>query len=70
MIKETRRYFCDACGKDMTNDMYVGRKEFITIDDDFYCHSEGFDLCKDCMISFNEWVKSRKALYKKGVKKK
>ena len=64
MIKETRQYFCDACGKEIT-DMYIGRKEFITINDDLYCESEGMDFCKECMLSFREWLKTRKSLFRR-----
>ena len=51
MIKITKQWFCDACGKDITYADYIGS---IEIND-----SGVYDFCKDCMISFNEWRKSR-----------
>lgn len=53
MIKITKQYFCDACGEDITHADYIGRS--IEISD-----LNGYLFCKDCMISFNEWRKSRK----------
>lgn len=58
MIKSTRTYYCDACGREM--DGYVGSLSVIEIDEDGYTQSVGLDFCKPCMISFLEWKDSRK----------
>ena len=58
MIKSTRTYYCDACGKEITG--YTGSIEVIEFDDDGYPQSVGYDFCEDCMKSFVEWRESRK----------
>ena len=59
MIEETRKYYCDACGKEI--DGYMNTTEVIEVDDEGYAESVGRDFCKDCAISFQEWLKSRRA---------
>lgn len=63
MVYTVQTWFCDACGKKIEN--YKGRlvinrdlNDSLTDIDDAI-ESEGIDLCKDCMKSFNEWKKSR-----------
>lgn len=63
MVYTDQTWFCDACGKKIEN--YRGRlvinrnlnDAFTDIDDAI--ESEGMDLCKDCMKSFEEWKESR-----------
>ena len=57
MIKTTRKWFCDACHKEI--DEYMSSRSIIEIDEDGYPQSIGYDFCKECTISFNEWMKSR-----------
>ena len=59
MIKETRIWYCDACGKEIEG--YIGSIDVIMFDDDGNAYSEGLDFCKQCMISFNKWKAGRKA---------
>ena len=61
MIKETRQLFCDICGKEITLADYSCRREVIEIDEDGYAHSVGYDMCKDCTISFHDWKEDRRA---------
>lgn len=58
MLVKTFKWVCDACGKDI-GDGYMGKVEYSgpKYDD---VESANLDFCKDCMISFNEWRKSRK----------
>lgn len=58
MIKSTRTYFCDACGKEIIG--YCGSMDVIEFDDDGYPESIGYDFCEDCMKSFVKWKDSRK----------
>ena len=58
MIKETRQYFCDACGKEITG--YSCRREVIELDEDGFAHSVGYDFCEACTHSFNAWKERRK----------
>lgn len=60
MVVETKKWYCDACGKELKN--YHGMITVVdTHDDEGYVKSIGFDFCKDCMASFGEWRNSRKA---------
>lgn len=59
MIESTRRYFCDACGREIKG--YVGSISVIEIDDDGYPQSVGYDFCEECMRSFVCWKASRKS---------
>jgi hypothetical protein len=61
MIKETRQLFCDICGKEIACGDYSCRREVIEIDEDGYAHSVGYDMCKDCTESFNDWKEERRA---------
>ena len=58
MLVKTLKWVCDACGKDISDD-YVGSVEYSGPNADDV-ESAGLDFCKDCMISFKEWMKSRK----------
>ncbi len=57
MIKETREWFCDACGKKIEG--YCGTISVIEFDDYGYPRSIGYDFCEDCMKSFIRWKDSR-----------
>ena len=59
MIKETRTYYCDACGKEIKG--YVGSINVVELDRDGYPSSvERDDFCEPCMKSFQEWLRSRR----------
>lgn len=58
MIQTTKRYFCDACGKEITRD-YMSCQGIIEIDEDGNFQLRGYDFCKDCTKSFSAWLKSR-----------
>jgi len=58
MIKETRTYFCDACGKEIKG--YLSSINVIEFDSDGFPESVGYDFCKDCTISFAEWKRTRR----------
>ena len=60
MIKETRQYFCDACGKETTLDHYRATIDILDIDWEGNVKLKGYDFCEDCMKSFIEWKKERK----------
>lgn len=57
MIKTTRQYFCDACGREIHG--YSSGINVLEIDEDGYVQSVGYDFCKNCTLSFAEWKKSR-----------
>lgn len=59
MIEETRKYWCDACGKEIKG--YSLSMNVIEIDDEGYAESVGRDFCKECALSFQEWLKHRRA---------
>lgn len=59
MIEETRTYWCDACGRKING--YVGSIDVIEFNEDGYAESVGRDFCKDCMSSFQKWLKERRA---------
>lgn len=60
MLVTTRKWYCDACGKEMKE--YSSSREIIEVDEDGYAHSVGYDFCLECMLSFNDWIKSRKRI--------
>ena len=59
MIEEVRTYWCDACGREIKE--YSCGINVIEIDDEGYAESVGRNLCKDCAISFQNWLKERRA---------
>lgn len=59
MIQEQRTYWCDACGREIKR--YKYSTKFIELDDDGYPNSVGKDFCKDCAVSFQNWLKERRA---------
>lgn len=58
MIKTKTWIFCDACGKDIT-DEYQGSFNILIRDDMQEVETEERCYCKECMISFREWEKGR-----------
>lgn len=60
MLVTTRKWYCDACGKEMKD--YQSSRSIIEVDEDGYAHSVGYDFCLECTISFNDWIKSRKRI--------
>lgn len=60
MIKTTRQYFCDACGKDMTEDRYSAGISILQFDNDGEAETIGLDFCEECARSFTEWRRGRK----------
>ena len=59
MIEETRKYWCDACGREIKG--YSAGVNVIEFNDEGYAESVGRDFCKDCMLSFQQWLKDRRA---------
>lgn len=59
MIQEERTYWCDACGREIKG--YHTTMNVIELDEDGYAESIGRDFCKDCAISFQNWLKERRA---------
>ena len=59
MIEETRKYWCDACGREIKG--YSSGVNVIEFDGDGYAESIGRDFCKDCTVSFQNWLKERRA---------
>lgn len=68
MKVKTVQLYCDRCGKDITADYYssgirareiggVVKLEPVDLDEDYF---EGYDFCKDCTISFHDWLNSGK----------
>lgn len=60
MIKTTRQYFCDACGKDITEDRYSLGISILQIDEDGEAETIGLDFCEECAKSFAEWKRERR----------
>lgn len=60
MIKTTRQYFCDACGKDITKDRYSMGIDILQIDGNGDAEMVGLDFCEDCAKSFVEWKRGRR----------
>ena len=60
MIEEIRKYWCDACGREIVG--YKGSINTIEFDDEGYPESVGRDFCKDCMQSFQKWLKERRKI--------
>lgn len=60
MIEETRKYWCDICGREIHD--YHTTINVIEIDDDGYAESIGYDMCKDCIIAFNKWKTTRRKM--------
>ena len=60
MLVTTRKWYCDACGKEMKE--YQSSREIIEVDEDGYAHSVGYDFCLECTRSFNDWIESRKKI--------
>ena len=69
MIKTTRQYFCDACGKDMTEDRYSMGTSILHFDNDGEAETIGLDFCEECARSFAEWRRSRKNTEKRDDEK-
>jgi hypothetical protein len=60
MIKTTRQYFCDACGKEITKDLYSMGISILRIDAYGEAETIGLDFCEECAKSFAEWRRDRK----------
>ena len=58
LIKETRTWYCDACGKEIEG--YSGSIDVIEFDDDGFPQSVGYDFCYQCMMSFKKWCDNRR----------
>ena len=48
MLVTTRKWYCDACGKEMKE--YSSSREIIEVDEDGYAHSVGYDFCLECLL--------------------
>lgn len=60
MLVTTRKWYCDACGKEIKE--YQSSREIIEVDEDGYAYSVGYDFCLECTLSFNDWIESRKRI--------
>ena len=60
MMVETRRYYCDACGKETTTEHYTATIDILELDYEGHAELKGYDFCENCMKSFVEWKRSRK----------
>ena len=58
MIETIRRYFCDACGREIKG--YRSSCDVIEFDDDGNPQSIGYDFCKECTLSFRDWRKAQR----------
>ena len=58
MIVTYHKYYCDACGKEITRD-YQSTISVIEFNDYGVPEEVGRDFCEDCTKSFSEWLKSR-----------
>ena len=58
MIETTRRYFCDACGREIHD--YSSSRSIIEIDEDGNPQSIGYDFCMECTLSFRDWIDGRR----------
>jgi len=59
MIEVTRKHWCDGCGREITG--YSSGNTVIEIDDDGYAKAVGREFCEECAMSFQNWLKERRA---------
>lgn len=59
MIEEIRKIWCDACGKEIEG--YRCGINIIEFDDEGFPLTIGRTFCEECAISFQRWLKERRA---------